>query len=87
MSHASGAFFPSPFKNSAILTLDGVGEFATTSISYGEKNKLEMLKEIHFPNSIGLLYASITDFCIACRPARKKMKLALICFQEPAIIR
>ena len=62
LSHAASAFFPSPFKESAILTLDGVGEYATSSISVGNKNKIETLKEINFPNSLGLFYSAFTYF-------------------------
>ena len=61
-SHAASAFFPSPFKESIILTLDGVGEWATTTIAVGEKNNLKIIKEIHFPHSIGLLYSAFTYY-------------------------
>ncbi len=61
-SHAASAFFPSPFEDAAILTMDGVGEWATTSIAIGEKNKLNVIKEIHFPHSIGLLYSAMTYY-------------------------
>ena len=59
-SHAASAFFPSPFENAIVLTLDGVGEWATTTVAIGKKNKLEMIKEIHFPHSLGLLYSAFT---------------------------
>tara|TARA_B100001996_G_scaffold360992_1_gene327401 strand:- start:434 stop:2266 length:1833 start_codon:yes stop_codon:yes gene_type:complete len=61
-SHASSAFFPSPFKEAIILTLDGVGEWATTTVAVGKENKLEMIKEIHFPHSLGLLYSAFTYY-------------------------
>ena len=61
-SHAASAFFPSPFKNAVILTLDGVGEWATTTVAVGKENKLEMIKEIHFPHSLGLLYSAFTYY-------------------------
>lgn len=61
-SHAASAFFPSPFQEAAILTLDGVGEWATTSVGYGSGNSLEIQKEIHFPHSLGLLYAAFTYY-------------------------
>ncbi|MBR2910708.1 MAG: carbamoyltransferase [Lentisphaeria bacterium] len=61
-SHAASAFFPSPFENAAILTLDGVGEWATASIGYGEKNKITLLKEMKYPHSLGLLYSAFTYF-------------------------
>ncbi len=61
-SHAASAFYPSPFKNAIILTLDGVGEWATTTVAKGEGRNLEILKEIHFPHSIGLLYSAFTYY-------------------------
>lgn len=61
-SHAASAFFPSPFKESAILTMDGVGEWTTTSLSYGNGNKFEILAEQHFPHSLGLLYSAFTYY-------------------------
>ena len=61
-SHAASAFFPSPFKEAIILTLDGVGEWATTTVAIGKKNKLEIIKEIHFPHSLGLLYSAFTYY-------------------------
>ena len=62
LSHAASAFYPSPFEKSLILTLDGVGEWATTTIGIGNKNKIKILEEIHFPNSIGLLYSAFTYY-------------------------
>ena len=61
-SHAASAFFPSPFEEAAVLCMDGVGEWATTSLGFGQGNKLEMLKEIHFPHSLGLLYSAFTYY-------------------------
>jgi len=61
-SHAASAFYPSPFKKASILTLDGVGEWATTTMAVGEGNNLEISKEIHFPHSIGLLYSAFTYY-------------------------
>ena len=61
-SHAASAFYPSPFKEAVILTLDGVGEWATTTVAIGQDNKLKMLKEIHFPHSLGLLYSAFTYY-------------------------
>ncbi|HUH02911.1 MAG TPA: carbamoyltransferase [Kofleriaceae bacterium] len=61
-SHAASAFFPSPFEEAAVLTLDGVGEWATASIGHGRGNQLEMLRELRFPHSIGLLYSAFTYF-------------------------
>jgi carbamoyltransferase len=62
-SHAASAYYPSPFDKAAILTMDGVGEWATTSISRAEGNEITLLKEIHFPHSLGLLYSAFTYFC------------------------
>ncbi|MBF0130718.1 MAG: carbamoyltransferase [Alphaproteobacteria bacterium] len=62
LSHAASAFFPSPFEDAAVLTLDGVGEWATTSLAMGSGNRLEMVKEIHFPHSLGLLYSAFTYY-------------------------
>ena len=62
MSHAASAFFPSPFEKAAIVTLDGVGEWDTTSIAFGDGNRIEMLKSLKFPHSIGLLYSAFTYF-------------------------
>jgi carbamoyltransferase len=61
-SHAASAFFPSPFEQAAILTIDGVGEWATTSVGLGYGHRLEMLKELHFPHSLGLLYSAFTYY-------------------------
>ncbi len=62
MSHASSAFFASPFEESAILTIDGVGEWNTTTIGFGRNNTIEMRKELNFPHSVGLLYSAFTYF-------------------------
>lgn len=62
LSHSASAFFPSPFQEAAVLTLDGVGEWATTSLAIGNGNKLEVVREIHFPHSIGLLYSAFTYY-------------------------
>lgn len=61
-SHAASAFFPSPFEEALVLTMDGVGEWATTSVGIGRGNKLEMVREIHFPHSLGLLYSAFTYY-------------------------
>ena len=63
LSHAASAFYPSPFERAAILTVDGVGEWATTSIARGNGEKIDVLKEIHYPHSLGLLYSAFTYFC------------------------
>lgn len=61
-SHAASAFFPSPYEEAAILTVDGVGEWATTSLAVGKQNAIEMLREIRFPHSLGLLYSAFTYY-------------------------
>ena len=61
-SHAASAFYPSPFDEAAILTMDGVGEWTTTSVGYGRGNHLEIRREIHFPHSLGLLYSAFTYY-------------------------
>lgn len=61
-SHAASAFYPSPYQNAAFLTADGVGEWATTSFGIGQGNQIKILKEIHFPHSIGLLYSAFTYY-------------------------
>ena len=62
-SHAASAFFPSPFEEAAVLTVDGVGEWSTTTIGHGEGNEVEILKELKFPHSLGLLYSAFTAYC------------------------
>lgn len=63
LSHAASAFYPSPFDQAIVLTLDGVGEWATTSVAIGKGNDLKVVKEIHFPHSLGLLYSAFTYYC------------------------
>lgn len=62
LSHAAGSFYPSPFQKAAIMTIDGVGEWTTASFGVGEENKIRMLSEIHYPQSLGLLYSAFTAF-------------------------
>lgn len=62
LSHAASAFYPSPFEEAAILTIDGVGEWATTTIGYGEDNHIKIIRELHFPHSVGLLYSAFTYY-------------------------
>src|ERR1035441_5027693 len=62
LSHAASAFYPSPFQEAAVLTMDGVGEWATTSAAMGRGNRLEVLREIHFPHSLGLFYSAFTYY-------------------------
>lgn len=63
ISHAASAFFPSPYQKAAIITVDGVGEYATTTIGYGVDNHIKILQEIEYPHSLGLLYSAFTYFC------------------------
>ena len=62
LSHAASAFYPSPFESAAVLTLDGVGEWTTTSLAVGDGNQLKVIKEIKFPHSLGLLYSAFTYY-------------------------
>tara|TARA_B100000214_G_scaffold371707_1_gene348574 strand:+ start:1471 stop:3336 length:1866 start_codon:yes stop_codon:yes gene_type:complete len=62
LSHAASAFYSSPYKEAAILTIDGVGEWSTTTLGFGKENKIKFLKELHFPHSLGLLYSAFTYF-------------------------
>jgi carbamoyltransferase len=62
-AHAASAFYPSPYEEAAILTLDGVGEWATTTIGLGQQSRLQILKSIDYPHSLGLLYSAVTYFC------------------------
>src|SRR5258708_19013822 len=62
LSHAASAFFPSPFERALVLTMDGVGEWATTSVAIGDGNRLEVVRELHFPHSLGLLYSAFTYY-------------------------
>lgn len=63
ISHAASAFFPSPYNRAAIITMDGVGEWATTTLGYGDGNNIRLFKEIDYPHSLGLLYSAFTYFC------------------------
>lgn len=63
LSHAASAFYPSPFERALVLTMDGVGEWATTTAAIGDGQRLDILREIHFPHSLGLLYSAFTTYC------------------------
>ena len=63
MTHAASAFYPSPFERAAILTIDGVGEWATTSLGSGDGKTVRLLYEINYPHSLGLLYSALTYYC------------------------
>src|SRR4029434_8060695 len=62
LSHAASAFYPSPFQRAGVLTMDGVGEWTTTSLALGEGRALKVMREIHFPHSLGLLYSAFTYY-------------------------
>ena len=62
LSHSASAYYPSKFEDAAILTIDGVGEWCTASISHGKQTDITVLKELHFPHSVGLLYTAFTYF-------------------------
>ena len=82
-SHAASAFYPSPFKEALILTLDGVGEWATTTLAIGKENKLDIIKEIHFPHSIGLLYSAFTYYAGFKVNSGEYMLMGLAPYGEP----
>jgi carbamoyltransferase len=63
LSHAASAFYPSPFEEAAILTIDGVGEWATATIGHGKSNRIKILRQLDFPHSVGLLYSAFTFYC------------------------
>lgn len=86
MSHAAAAFFPSPFEQAAILVIDGVGEWSTVSIGRGAGNKIELIEELRFPHSLGLLYSLVTEFC-GFRPNDGEYKLmGLAPFGSPSFV-
>jgi len=85
-SHAASAFFPSPFEEAAILTMDGVGEWATASIGVGRGNRIELLKELHFPHSLGLLYSAFTYFCGFKVNAGEYKLMGLAPYGEPVYV-
>src|SRR6202051_2063223 len=62
LSHAASAFFPSPYDSAVVLTMDGVGEWPTTTVALGDGSRLEIVKELHFPHSLGLLYSAFTYY-------------------------
>ena len=89
-AHAASAFFPSPFPRAAVLTVDGVGEYATTTIGRGEGHRLELLRELRFPHSLGLLYSAFTVHCGFRVNSGEYKLMGLAPFGEPrfaAIIR
>jgi carbamoyltransferase len=74
LSHASAAFFASPFEQAAILTIDGIGEWATTTIGFGVRNRIDLLEELRYPDSLGLAYSAVTAYC-GFRPNQDEYKL------------
>jgi carbamoyltransferase len=87
LSHAASAFFPSPFDRALILTLDGVGEWTTTSASLGRENRIEVLKELHFPHSLGLLYSAFTYFAGFKVNSGEYKLMGLAPYGEPKYVR
>lgn len=86
-SHAAAAFFPSPFRRAAILTMDGVGEWATSAIGRGSGNRVEMLKDLRFPHSLGLLYSAFTYFCGFRVNSGEYKLMGLAPYGEPKYVR
>ncbi|HEY9284547.1 MAG TPA: carbamoyltransferase [Pyrinomonadaceae bacterium] len=86
-SHAASAFFPSPFERAAVLTMDGVGEWATSSYGYGRGNELHLLKELHFPHSLGLLYSAFTYYAGFKVNSGEYKVMGLAPYGEPRFVR
>jgi carbamoyltransferase len=86
-SHAASCFYPSPFEHAAILTVDGVGEWATASIGVGRDSKIELLREMHFPNSLGLLYSAFTQFTGFKVNSGEYKMMGLAPYGEPRYVR
>jgi carbamoyltransferase len=86
-SHAASAFFPSPFKRAAILTVDGVGELATSSIGVGNDNAIRIISELHFPHSLGLLYSAFTYFTGFKVNSGEYKVMGLAPYGEPVYVR
>src|SRR5688572_14276239 len=86
-SHAASAFFPSPFESAAILTIDGVGEWATSSFGIGKGNTVELFGELRFPHSLGLLYSAFTYFCGFKVNSGEYKLMGLAPYGEPTYVR
>ena len=82
LSHAASAFFSSPYDKAAILTMDGVGEWTTTSVAIGHNNKINILKEINFPHSLGLLYSAFT-FLLVLKLIQENKLMGLAPYGKP----
>jgi carbamoyltransferase len=87
LSHAASAFFPSPFERAAVLTMDGVGEWTTTSLALGNRNDLKVIKEIQFPHSLGLLYSAFTYFTGFRVNSGEYKLMGLAPYGEPTFVR
>ncbi len=83
LAHAASAFLPSPFTEAAILTADGLGEWATTSLAIGRGNDIEMLEELHYPDSLGLVYSAVTSYLGFAANSDEGRVMALSDFGEP----
>lgn len=86
LSHAAAAFFPSPFERAAVLTVDGIGEWTTASIALGHRNRLEILEELRYPDSVGLLYSLITHWCGFTPNDGEYKVMGLAPYGEPAYL-
>ncbi len=86
-AHAASAFYPSPFERAAILTVDGVGEYATTTIGAGRGDTIQVLKEVHFPHSLGLLYSAFTAYCGFRVNSGEYKLMGLAPYGEPRYVR
>ena len=87
LAHAASAFYPSPFEEAAILTIDGVGEWATTTIGVGRGDSIEMLRELRFPHSLGLLYSTFTAYCGFRINSGEYKLMGLAPYGEPRFVR
>jgi len=86
-AHAASAFYPSPFREAAIVTTDGVGEWATTSIGHGRENRITLIKEIHFPHSLGMLYSAFTYYTGFKVNSGEYKVMGLAPYGEPKFVR
>ena len=85
-SHAASAFYPSPFENAAVVTMDGVGEWATTTIGHGQDHRISVLRELHFPHSLGLLYEDVTRYLGFLNSSDEYKVMALASYGKPAYL-
>ena len=87
ISHAASAFYPSPYRRAAILTIDGVGEHATLTIGHGEGTKIELIRELNYPHSLGLLYSAVTGYCGFKINSGEYKLMGLAPYGEPRFVR